>query len=141
MTSSELKKVLKPLIRQTIKEVLLEEGVLSKVVAEVAVGMQQSEVISESRKVRPSEESRKERLIASAKARQEAEERLEKERQERIKKLNESTGLSGIFEGVKPIKESQQGTSKALEGMAPDDPGVDISGILSLAGGKWKALK
>ena len=40
MKASEFKKILKPLIEQTVKEVLLQEGVLSKVVSEVAQGLQ-----------------------------------------------------------------------------------------------------
>ena len=41
MKTSEFKKILKPLIEQAVKEVLLKEGVLSKVVAEVARGLNQ----------------------------------------------------------------------------------------------------
>ena len=28
-----------------------------------------------------------------------------------------------------------------MAGTAPNDPGVDISGIMKLAGGKWNTLK
>ena len=43
MNKSELKKVLKPLIKQCIKEVLLEEkGTLSHIIAEVAGGLSSS---------------------------------------------------------------------------------------------------
>ena len=40
MKADEFKKILKPLIRQTIKEVILDEGVLSGVISEVVKGMQ-----------------------------------------------------------------------------------------------------
>ena len=40
MKNNEFKKILKPLIKQTIKEVILEEGILSNIVAEVAKGLQ-----------------------------------------------------------------------------------------------------
>ena len=49
MKADEFRKILKPLIRQTVKEVLLQEGVLSKVVAEVAKGLQQPLVERHSR--------------------------------------------------------------------------------------------
>ena len=39
MKASEFKKILKPLIEQTVKDVLLKEGVLSRIVAEVAKGL------------------------------------------------------------------------------------------------------
>ena len=38
MKKDELKKVLKPLVKQCINEVLLEEGLLSTVIAEVMKG-------------------------------------------------------------------------------------------------------
>lgn len=51
MKKSELKKVLKPLIKECIKEVLLEEtGVLAKVVNEVVSGMGQ-QVITDRKSV------------------------------------------------------------------------------------------
>ena len=47
MKASEFKKILKPLVEQTVKEVLLNEGVLSKVVSEVAKGLNKT-IVSES---------------------------------------------------------------------------------------------
>ena len=40
MKKNDLKKLIKPLVKECIHEVLLEEGLLSNVVAEVAKGMQ-----------------------------------------------------------------------------------------------------
>ena len=40
MKKSDLKQLIKPLVKECIHEVLLEEGLLSNVVAEVAKGMQ-----------------------------------------------------------------------------------------------------
>ena len=39
MKKSDLKKVIKPLVKECIHEVLLEEGLLSNIVSEVAIGM------------------------------------------------------------------------------------------------------
>ena len=73
------------------------------------------------------------------------EEELERQRQERIKRLNESVGPIGagvnVFENVQPVIETEQEGGKALAGTSANDPGVDISGIMRLAGGKWDALK
>ena len=38
MKKQELAKILKPLVKQCIKEVLFEEGVLSNVISEVVIG-------------------------------------------------------------------------------------------------------
>ena len=132
MKSNELKKVLKPLIKQTIREVLLEEGILSQVVSEVVKGMGGKTLTEVKRGPGPAEIRRQE-------------EELEKQRQEKIRRLNESVGSIApgvnVFESTQPIGESDDGPGKALSGVASNDPGVDISGILKLAGGKWSALK
>ena len=46
MKKADLKKVIKPLVKECIHEVLLEEGLLSNIVSEVAIGMQ-SNIIKE----------------------------------------------------------------------------------------------
>jgi hypothetical protein len=136
MKTNELKKVLKPLIKQTIREVLLEEGILSQVVSEVVRGMGAQTITEVKRGPDPADIRRQE-------------EELERQRQERIKRLNETVGPIGAraltyLKTQKPAAESSDGgAGKALVGTAylADDPGVDISGIMKLAGGKWGALK
>ena len=127
MKSNEFKKLIKPIIKQTIKEVLLEEGVLSNIVSEVAIGLQNQRVVTEGVTVTKNTED----LEAKA-------DRLERQRQEKIKKLNESSKLGGVFTGTKPIVESSgQGP---LAGTSPTDAGVDITAIQQIANGKWKHL-
>ena len=130
MKPNEFKKILKPLIKQTIREVLFEEGVLSKVVSEVAAGL--NNTIVETQKVsKPSAEpvvnnKKKEKLY-------------EKQRQERIKRLNESTGLGAeVFSDVTEM--SEPNSNSPLSGVTPVDAGVDISAIEKLSNGKWKTL-
>jgi hypothetical protein len=125
MKTSEFKKILKPLIRQAVKEVILEEGMLSNIVAEVVRGVG-SDIVLEAR------------APTKSKTDLEAEEKYEKQRQERIRRLNESTRLpEGVFENTAPMQESQHGP---LAGQSSDDAGVDISGILGLANNKWEKL-
>ena len=127
MKSSEFKKILKPLIEQTVREVLLQEGVLSRVVSEVAKGLNPV-LVSESKK-----------SDLSAYDKQELEESYMRQKQERIKKLNESTSFKNpVFENVSPIPDS--GGRGQLSGVSSSDSGVDISAIQSLANGKWKKL-
>tara|TARA_R110002110_G_scaffold381104_1_gene591977 strand:- start:402 stop:794 length:393 start_codon:yes stop_codon:yes gene_type:complete len=126
MKTSEFKKILKPLIEQTVKEVLLKEGVLSKVVAEVAKGLQQPLLKNQTTSAP---------VVAE---RQEAED-YEKQKKERIKRLNESAGIGAeVFNNVKKLTESD--SSSPLSGVRSDDAGVDISGIQKLSSGKWKQL-
>ena len=47
MNKSDLKKLIKPLVKECINEVLIEEGLLSNVVAEVTRGMQSGLVVEQ----------------------------------------------------------------------------------------------
>ena len=53
--------------------------------------------------------------------------------------------MSNVFEGTQPLSSAGQSGSPAaqgpLAGKDPNDSGVDISGLFSLAGQKWNALK
>ena len=124
MKSSEFKKILKPLIKQTIKEVLLEEGVLSKIVSEVAQGLQYGALMEKKQRAPRQEEI------------------LEKQRQERIRRLNESTNLnSDIFAGTAPAPADVESNSYSpMANISPGDSGIDITDIQKLANGKWKTL-
>ena len=124
MNRAEFKKILKPLIRQTVKEVMLEEGMLSGIVTEVVRGMNSSLVV--------------ESKTSSSQAG--LEEKYERDRQERIRRLNESAKINetNVFKDTQQIKDNAgQGP---LAGTDPSDKGVDISGILNIADGKWKHM-
>ena len=131
MKSGELKKVLKPLIKQCIKEVILEEGVLSGVVSEVVSGLS-NPVIKEAAPAAP---PRTQQIINND---------LSAEK----RKLIESIGTDAfnginVFEGVTPAPAQKSKTQIAADPLSdtdPSDPGVDISGILSVGGKNWKAL-
>tara|TARA_R100001126_G_C4795158_1_gene133981 strand:+ start:321 stop:722 length:402 start_codon:yes stop_codon:yes gene_type:complete len=132
MKKSELKKILKPLIKECIKECIFEDGVLSGIIKEVAQGMAGNIVVESSTHSGPSDDAKQKQL----------EEEYERQRQERIKKLNESAAQQfgvDIFEGTQPAPPETSGKG-ALTGVAPGDKGVDIDGIVNLARGKWKHL-
>ncbi len=72
----------------------------------------------------------------------EIQEKMEKERQLRIKRLNETMKTQmnvDVFSGTKEIP-SEANVGSPLSGVDPGDSGVDISGILGLAGNKWQRL-
>tara|TARA_B100000131_G_scaffold290642_1_gene303582 strand:- start:1737 stop:2195 length:459 start_codon:yes stop_codon:yes gene_type:complete len=142
MKKSELKKILKPLVKECIKESLLEDGLLSGIIAEVASGLVQSPLMTESKAPATQQFTQQERQ-----AQVDLEEKralMEQERQERIRALNESAskkfGGVDIFEGTTPTTSETASTPGALSGVSPNDPGVDINGIAALAGGRWNKI-
>ena len=136
MKKNELKKILKPLIKECIKECIFEEGVLSGIITEVAKGMAGQRIIAEGLTVQSNNTNTPDPEEMQKKA-----DGLEKERQERIKKLNESMSFGNVdvFEGTQEIiPEGNQ--HSPLAGVSSADAGVDISGIVNLAAAKWKHL-
>ena len=129
MKASEFKKILKPLVMQSVKEVLLEEGVLSNIVAEVARGLGSQRIVAEGITVTKNAPDPEEQKRAAA---------LEEQRQKRIKKLNESNKFGDIFAGTKEIADNP--SQSPLGGVAAGDKGVDISDIEKIANGRWKTL-
>ena len=140
MKKSELKSIIKPLVKECITESLLEEGLLSNVISEVMKGM--SPVITESAPVADPAAG-----MQKAAMREAQEAKLKQAKQDRRKLLdaigNDAYGGVDLFEGTTPAPAQQSLESQAgspLGGVAPGDPGVDISGILGLGGHKWKSL-
>jgi hypothetical protein len=129
MKKSEIKKIIKPIVKECINEILLQkEGVLASVVSEVARGLQQggTPIVENKANVQNNTEIR------------ELEKKYEQERQERIKKLNESIG-SDFFKGTAPAPAApESSTSGPLSGVSAKDPGVDIRGLMAVAGNRWK---
>ena len=123
MNKTELKKILKPLIKQCIKEVIFEDGTLSTIISEVAVGLNSApkQAIVETKK--PIDN----KLI---------EQRREKDL-ERRKRLLNATGRDAyngvnLFEGTTPAPAapSSPQSQGPLSGVDPSDPGVDISSFM-----------
>jgi len=133
MKKAELKRALKPLVKECIKEVLFEDGVLSGIIAEVVTGLGAGQVVMEQKTQQVDQEA-----LLREKA-----ERMEADRQAKIKRLNESAGLNkkiNVFEGVKPIQESAPASPSPLVNTAPADKGVDISGLIGVSKYNWKDL-
>jgi len=139
MKQEDLKKALKPLIKQCIKEVIFEEGVLSGLISEVVQGLGQQTIV-EVKQPTPQDFSRQQVEIQ-----EEARAALE----ERKRRLEEAIGggMTGIFEGVSAISNAGKvgdgsGPQSPLSSYAPHDSGVDISAIMGLAGNasNWKKM-
>ena len=135
MNKEQLTKTLKPMIKECIKEVIFEEGILSSLVSEVVKGTAQ-----------PLVESRQPAYQQQPQVDYEARERAEKERRRKILDSIGRDAYNGVdlFEGTQPIRErattsrSPHG-SKPLDGIAPNDPGVNL-GALGVDTRLWSKL-
>jgi hypothetical protein len=139
---SELKTVLRPLIKECVKEVMFEDGILSGLISEVVQGLG-GQVITENtvapRQKVPAQQNNAEiarqQQVAKIKA-------MEQAAQTR-KKMSEAIGKGAyggvdLFEGTTPASapaETKQGDP--LGGVDPNDAGVDISNLFGGANKTW----
>jgi len=140
MNRKDFKRILKPLIKECIKEVIFEEGVLSTVITEVMKGTQTT-----NRARRPLQAEQKQETNF-----EDQRELLEEKRRAKLeqkRKLLDAAGFGGvdIFEGTAPLNEAgnpskAQSPQGLFPGMTADDAGVDISKIMNLGGRDWKKL-
>ena len=141
MKREELKRLIKPIVKECITESLIEEGILSSVVSEVMKGM--APTLMESTAA-PSPAP----VRDNSRALQESQDRRTRQAKESRKKLldaigGDSYGGVDLFEGTSPAPPQQSPEMQAanpLSSVSPGDAGVDISGIVGLGGHKWKAL-
>jgi hypothetical protein len=132
MKKSDLKQLIKPLVKECIHEVLLEEGLLSNVVSEVARGLR-SNVVMEAQSS-PADPPIKQKAKQSR-----------QQLQAHRKKLMEAIGSDAyagvdLFEGTQPMQQSEPKQGHADLG-DPRDGGVDISSIFGNASQIWEAMK
>ncbi len=132
---NKLKKVLKPLVMECIKEAIFEEGVLSTLVAEIVSGMGQ-----------PIVEQKKQESVSPKRDTEKVSRRLQESKSKILSAIGKDAyGGVDIFEGTAPL--SSAGSPNAtpshspLANIDPNDKGVDIDGLLGAFGGKWDALK
>jgi hypothetical protein len=123
MKKDELKKLIKPIIKECINEMLLEEGLLKNVVSQVTEGMNTSPPVTEQVKTEPSyaEVKKKTNKVIEA-------------------MKNKTIGGTSIFEGTTPAPAQSSAAGRAANPMShvdPRDPGVDISKIFNP---NWKKL-
>lgn len=141
MNKKQLKDTLKPLIKECVKEVIIDEGLLSGIVAEVLVGvnMANANVITENENKAPSKKK------STTQTLQEENRRRQKLNTDRKKMLdaigNKSYNGVDLFEGTKPLSRggspqetSPAGSSGPLSGIDPSDSGVDITAFFGKGG-------
>ena len=135
MKKSELKSIIKPIVEECVRDVLFKEGVLSSIVSEIMIGVAGQQTITENKqevstRSTPSRDvSRKKELM-----------RNKKKLMDEIGR--EAFGGVDLFEGTTPAP-APRGASRAgsaLKDMDPNDPGVNIDGLMNAMGDTWKIL-
>ena len=127
------KSELKFLIKECVKEVLFEDGVLAGLVTEVMVGMTKAQMLTESKPAPLQDKSRKTEKLTESK-------KINETRKRMAEALGDSP-LGEVFNDVEPIRESKVNTHSPLANTDPTNAGVNISGIMNVAGNAWKRLK
>jgi hypothetical protein len=143
MKKNELKRLIKPVVKECIHEVLLESGLLTNIVSEVAQGMSQNVIVESEQKTSDS------LFNEDLQIKKQVQKTNEQLRQHR-KKLMDSIGTSAyngvnLFEGTEPLSKREATSSGAKPGSVdlgdPSDAGVDISSLIGGASQVWKAMK
>ena len=134
MNKAELKKILKPLIKECIKDVIFEDGTLSSIVSEVVQGMGQQTIVETKQKF-PTKQKPQYETDEQARARLDA----------KRKKMMEAIGgeaYNGVnlFEGTTPAPAENQQGQGALSGVDPNDPGIDISSFMGKSSAIWSKM-
>ena len=127
MKKDELKKILKPLIKECIKEVIFEDGTLSNIVSEVAQGLGRTPLVEAAPAVREVDNAAQREAMNTQRI-QEAQQR----QQQLLSAIGtDAYGGVNVFEGTTPL--SSPGSpgqanvpSSPLGGVMPNDAGVDI---------------
>ncbi len=130
MKKSDLKELIKPLVKECIHEVLLEEGLLSNVVSEVAKGLQPQNMVVESRAPQAQAPAPKPKQDNTAQR----------------KKLLDAIGKDAyngvdLFEGTTPAPAQREQRAGSVDLGDPSDSGVDISSLMGGATKMWDLMK
>ena len=144
MKKSDLKRIIKPIVKECILESLVEEGLLSNIITEVVRGVQPSPVQLAEQQAPPRQKDYRqiEKAQQAQQARQEAANAQRKQLLEAIN-ANAYNGVD-LFEGTTPISRAGNvgdtgAPNDPLSGVDPGDPGVDISSRVNMSS-TWKAL-
>jgi len=138
MKKSDLKQLIKPMVKECIHEVLLEEGLLSNVVAEVAKGLQGNLVV-EARQPQANVQPRED--VQMNHQAQKSREDLKEHRRKLMDAVgSDAYGGVNLFEGTEPLHSNEPKQGQADLG-SPKDAGVDISSIFGNASQIWQAMK
>ena len=138
MKKNDLKRMLKPLIKECVQEMILDEGLLKNIVSEVASGMQ-GNLVTETKQTR----TREPMIEADM---QERSDKARRKLNEHRKRLMDSIGKDAyggvnVFEGLEPMKAQTETQAGSVDLGDPNDSGVNLDSLLGNATKIWKAMK
>ena len=133
MKKNDLKKVIKPLVKECINEILIEEGMLSNIVSEVAHGMRAPALVAETVSTAPAPRTPPPTSVDVT---------------EKRRKLMDAIGADAyngvnLFEDTSPLTSYEASEPKpgSVDLGDPRDSGVDISSFMGGASRMWEAMK
>jgi len=138
MKRSELKRLIKPIVKECIQESLLEGGILSKVISEVMKGVgTQPQIVEAKAPVVPIRDNKE--LMQKGKQKL-----METKRQMLDAIGKDAYNGVNLFEGTDPVpRAGNPGSGPApggpLAGVDPGDSGIDISSLMGNVGA-WKQI-
>ena len=133
--------MLKPLIKECVKEMILEEGLLTNIVSEVAAGMQ-GNLVTETRQPQPKREHIVDENQNIKRKSSESRKKLKEHRQRLMDSIGKDAyGGVDLFEGTEPMKQQTAPRAGAVDLGDPSDSGVNLDSILGNASHIWKAMK
>ena len=148
MKKDDLKKLIKPVVKECIHEVLLEGGLLSTIVSEVAQGMQgsilvETEAVKHARGIR-TEEVTPIQPTTFGRGTPNRANTMDEHRRKLMESIN-----AGAYNGVNLFEDTQPMTAQEASGPKqgsvdlgdPGDAGVDISSIIGSASKIWNCIK
>ena len=125
MKKSELKNI----IKECVREVIFEEGMLSGIISEVVQGLGTHQTLQEvSRPLKTKMNATTERRVSETKKKM-----LDAVAENAYSGVKDRFKNPEFFEGTQPLREGN-----ALAGTSPGDPGVDISNIPGF--GNWASV-
>ena len=150
MKKSELKQIIKPLVKECIYEALVDGGLLSGIITEVVRGINSgNKALVTEQDDRQNHRQEEARLAAQKEANLEVE-RQKQKLHETKRKMLEAIGQGSyngidLFEGTAPISkaghegDAGEAPQSPLSHVAPGDSGVDLSNFSGLSK-KWGSL-
>lgn len=143
MKRSELKQMIKPIVKECIVESLIEEGLLTEVVSQVASGLSNRSLVESTQpRVKQTTTTFEKEALASKKQSKKV---LDEHRRRMMDAIGKDAynGVN-LFEGTEPLREGGTPGEKHktnVLGDDPDDAGVDLSSLLGHSTKIWSQMK
>jgi hypothetical protein len=135
MKSSVSRKDLKNLVKECVREVMFEEGMISDLVSEIAAGFAKANLLEVKQPTKPGLTER----VVEQKQRPKVERKAYTENKKNLTEvLKKNFGGVDLFEGTTPAPAAESGGQGALANVSSNDSGVDISAIPGM--NNWKHL-